>query len=645
MKMSSIAAQLAISFATILLISTTVFIVSYSSLQSLKEQDDWNSHTYEVLDSSAKLISAIIDQETGVRGFLVSGDKQFLEPFYIGKQVYQDQLQYLLNKTSDNAAQQKRLKALGELENQWRTEIAEREISLVLDEKALEQAREIEASGAGKKSMDALRQVHAEFEIAERKLLKLRSDAKEGTMLFSAIFTVIGGIGVVTLSLLFGWFLFRRISIPISRMTSNMKELSEGNFSISIDGAERGDEIGEMANALEVFRQAAERESALMGEEKQRLQKDLEKTRKLENFQEEISEIVAFVSAGELEKRLNTENVDDDLIPIANKINDMLSIISQGIDNTSKVLAALSDMDLTKRVEGEFEGAFLNLKNDTNAVATKLNDVVTQLIYSAEAISGATSDLLDGSNDLSSRTARQAGTIEETSASMVQLAATVNENSKEAKEAATCAQQVQSSAEEGRLVMQEATSAMSKITDGSAKISNIIGMIDDIAFQTNLLALNASVEAARAGEAGKGFSVVAVEVRRLAQSAAEASNDVKSLIEKSSSEVRSGEDLVSKASEMLETIFNSSVENLALMNSIAEKSSSQAEAIDQINTAVADLDKSTQNNASLVEQTNQAIGGAEKQTNELEDLIKMFKADTDMKYSLDEVPKFNASAA
>uniref|UniRef100_UPI003C7EC153 methyl-accepting chemotaxis protein n=1 Tax=Maritalea sp. S77 TaxID=3415125 RepID=UPI003C7EC153 len=284
----------------------------------------------------------------------------------------------------------------------------------------------------------------------------------------------------------------------------------------------------------------------------------------------------------------------------------------------------LANTNLTVRMEGDYEGAFLQLKNDTNRVGDRLTEVVGQLRTTSRALKTATGEILSGANDLSDRTTRQAATIEETSAAMEQLANTVLENAKEAEEASNIAERVRSTAEEGGDVMRQANEAMERITTSSNKISNIIGMIDDIAFQTNLLALNASVEAARAGEAGKGFAVVAVEVRRLAQSAAEASNEVKALIEQSVTEVDGGSQLVAQAAKSLEAMLEAARSNNTIMVSIADKSKSQASAIEQINTAVRDMDETTQHNAALVEETNAAIEQTENQANELDNIVEVF---------------------
>ncbi|NMA97701.1 MAG: methyl-accepting chemotaxis protein, partial [Phyllobacteriaceae bacterium] len=219
----------------------------------------------------------------------------------------------------------------------------------------------------------------------------------------------------------------------------------------------------------------------------------------------------------------------------------------------------------------------------------------------------------------------QAATIEETSAAMEQLAVTVLANAERAKEASTVATGVTHTAEEGGQVMGQATEAMERITASSAKISNIIGLIDDIAFQTNLLALNASVEAARAGEAGKGFAVVAVEVRRLAQSAAQASSDVKALIEQSASEVKGGSRLVADAAARLEQILVAARSSSELMNGIAQESQEQASSIEEVNTAVRTMDEMTQHNAALVEEMNASIEQTEAQAIELDRIVDIFE--------------------
>jgi len=247
-----------------------------------------------------------------------------------------------------------------------------------------------------------------------------------------------------------------------------------------------------------------------------------------------------------------------------------------------------------------------------------------QLRGTSGSLKTATGEILAGANDLSERTTRQAATIEETSAAIEQLSQTVVDNASKAETASRKAHAVADVAAASGAVMSDATTAMERITASSAKISNIIGLIDDIAFQTNLLALNASVEAARAGDAGKGFAVVAVEVRRLAQSAAGASSDIKVLIEQSATEVRGGTQKVAEAAQKLGSVQEAIQDNARLLQAIAEASREQAASIDEVNVAVRQLDEMTQHNAALVEQTNAAIEQTEAQANDLDRVINVF---------------------
>jgi methyl-accepting chemotaxis protein len=287
-------------------------------------------------------------------------------------------------------------------------------------------------------------------------------------------------------------------------------------------------------------------------------------------------------------------------------------------------LKQLAEGNLTGTIETAFQAEFEDLRHALNGTVTRFAEVVGQLRSTSRALRSATHEILSGANDLSDRTTRQAATIEETAAAMHTLADTVSANAGMARDAAGKAQAVSHAASASGTVMAEANQAMERITQSSGKISNIIGLIDDIAFQTNLLALNASVEAARAGDAGKGFAVVAVEVRRLAQSAASASADVKKLIEQSASEVRGGSDLVSNAAARLADMLDAVKQNSALVESIALASGEQAQAIDQVSTAVRTLDEMTQHNAALAEETNAAIEQTEAQARTLDEIVDIF---------------------
>jgi methyl-accepting chemotaxis protein len=454
------------------------------------------------------------------------------------------------------------------------------------------------------------------------------------------------GLGLVALVAVAGLAVARSVTKPIARLTRTMGDIADGDLDAEIRGVDGQDELGEMARAVEVFRENGIK-VASMTEEQQAAseQRRVERAEMMQELQQAFGDVVNAATGGDFSKRIDAEFADAELNTLAASINNLVATVERGLGESGEVLAALAQTDLTKRVEGHYEGAFKRLKMDTNDVANKLTEIVGQLRQTSRGVKSATGEILAGANDLSERTTKQAATIEETSAAMEQLASTVMQNARNAEEASGKSRTVSQTAEEGGEVMHEATQAMEKITHSSSKISNIIGMIDDIAFQTNLLALNASVEAARAGEAGKGFAVVAVEVRRLAQSAAEASSEVKALIEQSADEVAGGTRLVASAAEKLEAMLDAVRENNVLMDQIARESREQASAIEEVNTAVRQMDEMTQHNAALVEETNAAIEQTEAQASELDRIVDVFKVNGPSHTPSSAAPKASAPAS
>ncbi|MDB5529439.1 MAG: hypothetical protein JWR51_2542 [Devosia sp.] len=415
------------------------------------------------------------------------------------------------------------------------------------------------------------------------------------------------------------------VTRPLAGMTASMRRLAEGDLSAVVDDKQAVDEIGTMAATLKVFADALRSRAELASDAEASAMQDAVRVAESASLNRSLADVVGAAAAGDLSRRVQTGFTDGELSAVAEAVNLLVATVDTGLSETSGVLAAIARAELDRRVMGEYKGAFGKLKGDTNAVADRLTEIVTQLKTTSEALKTATGEILSGANDLSERTTRQAATIEQTSAAIEQLSGTVVDNAGKAEVASKQAGNTARTAEEGGAVMAKATEAMERITQSSGKISNIIGMIDDIAFQTNLLALNASVEAARAGDAGKGFAVVAVEVRRLAQSAASASADVKVLIEQSAQEVAGGSKLVSDAAGKLVQMLAAVRDNHQALDAIARASREQASSIEEVSVAVRTMDEMTQHNAALVEETNAAIEQTEAQATELDRVVDVFK--------------------
>jgi len=343
--------------------------------------------------------------------------------------------------------------------------------------------------------------------------------------------------------------------------------------------------------------------------------------------EKEVQLIVDSAMAGDLSNRVRLDGKEGFMLQLGTGINSLLDTTESALQDIGDMTAALAAGDLTKRITSDYQGLFETLKNNSNEMAERLSDTVGRILAANDQINTASGEVAAGSADLSERTEQQAANLEETAASMEQLSATVRQNAGNASQANTLAAGARDTAEKSGAVVTDAVTAMTGIEQSSRKISDIIGVIDEIAFQTNLLALNAAVEAARAGEAGKGFAVVAQEVRTLAQRSATASKEIKGLILDSNEQVESGVDLVNKAGESLQEIVTAIKRVADIVSEIAAASDEQASGLEQVNMAVSQMDEMTQKNAALVEESAAAARSMEEQAGELTDLMAFFNLD------------------
>ncbi|WP_027993724.1 HAMP domain-containing methyl-accepting chemotaxis protein [Sinorhizobium meliloti] len=387
-------------------------------------------------------------------------------------------------------------------------------------------------------------------------------------------------------------FAISGIANPIRRIASAMKQLSDGDLDSDIPCAGRADEVGEMAGAVEVFRQNA---------------------LDLVRLEKETATSRSQTEAARAEAQQRAEREADQLRFATTTLGEGLRRLAAG--------------DISFQLSEQFAAEYEPLREDFNASLRQLGVTIGAVLRTVHSIDDGTSEISSGAHDLSKRTEQQAASLEETAAALDEITSNVAMATKRTDEARKVAMDANGSTQRSATVVSEAEQAMRRIEDSSQQISNIIGVIDEIAFQTNLLALNAGVEAARAGEAGKGFAVVAQEVRELAQRAAQAAKEIKGLIHKSSTEVENGVKLVLETGTSLKSIGAYVAQINQLMDAIATAAREQSSGLAEINTAVNQMDQATQQNAAMVEQSTAAAASLSSEASRLRDLVNQFQLD------------------
>jgi methyl-accepting chemotaxis protein len=402
------------------------------------------------------------------------------------------------------------------------------------------------------------------------------------------IFAVLGTLALMLAA--FGiWTIGRGIVRPLARLVGIMGDLAQGQNNVEVPESGRADEIGKMARAVLVFRDAALEKLRLEGQsEAQRREADADRQRNAEDQARAAEEQASVVRA-----------------------------LAHG-------LGKVSAGDLTVRLGDGFTESYRQIRDDFNTTISQLRDTVQAIANATREVANTAAEISGSTSDLSQRTEEQAASLEETSASMEEISTTVKKNAENAQQANQFAISTREVADRGSAVVSEAVDAMARIEESSHKIVDIIVVIDEIARQTNLLALNAAVEAARAGEAGRGFAVVAAEVRSLAQRSSQAAKDIKSLIENSSGQVQEGVELVNKAGDALGEIVASIRKVATIVSDIATASEEQATGIGQVNIALNQMDEVTQQNSALVEENASAAKSLEDQSAAMDERVSFF---------------------
>ena len=350
-------------------------------------------------------------------------------------------------------------------------------------------------------------------------------------------------------------------------------------------------------------------------------------TQQMHNVVAQTQDVIKSANGGDLSGRIDTTDASGDVLKMAEAINLLLGSVSEMFADVQQVIMAAAEGDLSGRVEtGAKTGDLRKMSESVNVLLESVAQIVSSAKGAASEVLGGAEEISQGTLDLQQRTEQQSSSLEQTAASMEQMTQTVKQNADNAAQANQLATAARDHADNGGAVVGKAVEAMARINEASKKMSDIIGVIDEIAFQTNLLALNAAVEAARAGEQGRGFAVVATEVRSLAGRSATAAKEIKELIQDSVRKVEDGSRLVTQSGETLGQIVTSVKKVSDIVAEIAAASREQSAGIEQVNQAVMQMDEMTQQNAALVEQATASSQSMAEQARGLATLMARYNS-------------------
>ncbi|MFA6967553.1 methyl-accepting chemotaxis protein [Bosea sp. (in: a-proteobacteria)] len=424
--------------------------------------------------------------------------------------------------------------------------------------------------------------------IKQQDFLAVINEMIAGNVIAGLVIAVVGGAAL--------FMLVRGMMKPLGSLKGALERIAAGDLASAVPRFRAG-EFAEMAGAVNVLRSAAIEKERLEAEAASQVSL-MDETRRATDEERHLAGQQRMQQAQELEQ--------------------VVGAIASG-------LAELSQGNLTHRIDAAMPADYAMLRDDFNATVDRLSTTMRTIQATSADVGLAAREINMGADDLSKRTEEQASSLEETAATTEELAASVKASAQASRQAASIAGEAMQAAQSGGAIAGDAVAAMARIESASQKISDIIRVIDDIAFQTNLLALNAAVEAARAGDAGKGFAVVASEVRTLAQRSSDAAKDISALISSSNSEVGEGVKLVRQAGDQLEHILAASRKVAATIAEISSASAEQASGVEEMSQAVAHLDEMTQQNAALSEQSAASAGSLSSRIAQLNALVAAFR--------------------
>ncbi|QNH21445.1 methyl-accepting chemotaxis protein [Xanthomonas sp. GW] len=684
-----LSAQLAIGFGAVVLVLLIVGAIGLRSQFKLNDAVAINEHTFKVLATGELMQANVLNVQTSTRGYLLSNNKDYLQPFALGQAGFDKSFAEAKRLTADNPRQQARLAQL-QAEYQELLQSEQQIIALRAAPNSQDQVLSAFGEGRDRAAMGKIRSLLGAFADEENGLLVKRSEQLAAVRAQGTWSVLLGSLVAILVAVGMGLLIRQQMVKRLGQAISVADAIASGKLDNDIDTQSR-DETGRLLASMGIMQtqlravlaaqtEMAQRhdagqisyrmdESAFPGDygrmvrdsnglvaahiavkmrliqimgryaigdfsedmdrlpgEKAVLSTTMDTVKQnLGAMNREIGQLADAAAAGDFSVRGDAQRFQHDFRAMVDSLNQLMTTADGNLDALSTMLQSIAAGDLTARMHGDFSGVFARMRDDANATSEQLASIVGGIQTAALSINAAASEIAAGNDDLSRRTEQQAASLEETAASMEELTSTVKQNAEHARQANQLAVGAAAVAAQGGDVVGQVVSTMSGIEASSKKIADIISVIDGIAFQTNILALNAAVEAARAGEQGRGFAVVASEVRTLAQRSAGAAKEIKSLIDDSVNQVSNGSVLVRQAGQTMTEIVSSVQRVTDIMGEISAASQEQYAGIEQVNQTVNQMDETTQQNAALVEEASAAARAMEEQAGQLSGAVAVFK--------------------